>query len=100
MDNAAKFALAFHGRRREATLPPSATENDLRHALELLAVLRAWYRTPGDVEDTHRHHELFPLVAGGGIDMDKRPLWDAVDGLLSRHGIPQPGDVSRGTRHE
>lgn len=64
---------------------------DLQQALELLAVLRAWYHTHGDIEDPHRDHELFPLIAGGGIEADKTPLWRAVDALLGRHGVPVPG---------
>ncbi|MEX3859612.1 hypothetical protein AB3X94_37110 [Paraburkholderia sp. BR10923] len=62
-----------------------AATGDLKLALDLLCVLRAWYRVPVNRNDPGRDNELFPLRQMRGGSAQTAPLWHAVELLLGRY---------------
>ena len=53
-----------------------------KHLIELLSVLRDWYRTPANqVSREMKENKLYPSCCGS-----ERPIWDAVDEAIAKVG--------------
>lgn len=52
------------------------------HLIDLLNVLRCWYRTPANqVTSEMKAHKLYPSCCGS-----ERQIWDAVDAAIAKAG--------------